>query len=109
MTVMAIALTMYSLLLPFCRMVKLSTKVGVTDFTADKTSAKADNADTITYTATVKKNGVAQANVPVSFNIVSGTATLGANSAKTDANGKATVTLKSSTPDRSSCLLKPRR
>ncbi|EFA1795252.1 intimin type gamma [Escherichia coli] len=73
-------------------------QVGVTDFTADKTSAKADNADTITYTATVKKNGVAQANVPVSFNIVSGTATLGANSAKTDANGKATVTLKSSTP-----------
>ncbi|TGD59299.1 Intimin, partial [Escherichia coli] len=54
-------------------------QVGVTDFTADKTSAKADNADTITYTATVKKNGVAQANVPVSFNIVSGTATLGAN------------------------------
>ncbi|HFS4304988.1 TPA: intimin type iota, partial [Escherichia coli] len=73
-------------------------QVGVTDFTADKTSAKADGTEAITYTATVKKNGVAQANVPVSFNIVSGTATLGANSAKTDANGKATVTLKSSTP-----------
>ncbi|MCZ9096797.1 intimin type beta [Escherichia albertii] len=73
-------------------------QVGVTDFTADKTSAKADNADTITYTATVKKNGVAQANVPVTFSIVSGTATLGANSAKTDGNGKATVTLKSVTP-----------
>nr|BBO25253.1 intimin [Escherichia albertii]BBO25272.1 intimin [Escherichia albertii]BBO25275.1 intimin [Escherichia albertii]BBO25303.1 intimin [Escherichia albertii]BBO25308.1 intimin [Escherichia albertii] len=73
-------------------------QVGVTDFTADKTSAKADNADTITYTATVKKNGVAQANAPVTFSIVSGTATLGANSAKTDGNGKATVTLKSGTP-----------
>ncbi|MCZ9077373.1 intimin type alpha [Escherichia albertii] len=73
-------------------------QVGVTDFTADKTSAKADNVDTITYTATVKKNGVAQANVPVTFSIVSGTATLGANSAKTDGNGKATVTLKSVTP-----------
>lgn len=73
-------------------------QVGVTDFTADKTSAKADNTDTITYTAMVKKNGVTQANVPVSFNIVSGIATLGANSAKTNANGKATVTLKSSTP-----------
>ncbi len=32
-------------------------RVGVTDFTADKTSAKADNADTITYTATVKRMG----------------------------------------------------
>ncbi|MCZ8671292.1 intimin type gamma [Escherichia albertii] len=73
-------------------------QVGVTDFTADKTSAKADNVDTITYTATVKKNGVAQANAPVTFSIVSGTATLGANSAKTDGNGKATVTLKSGTP-----------
>lgn len=73
-------------------------QVGVTDFTADKTSAKADNVDTITYTATVKKNGVAQANVPVTFSIVSGTATLGANSARTDGNGKATVTLKSVTP-----------
>lgn len=73
-------------------------QVGVTDFTADKTSAKADNVDTITYTATVKKNGVAQANVPVTFSIVSGTATLGANSARTDGNGKATVTLKSATP-----------
>lgn len=73
-------------------------QVGVTDFTADKTSAKADNADTITYTATVKKNGVAQANVPVTFSIVSGTATLGANSARTDGNGKATVTLKSNKP-----------
>ncbi|MBF8883622.1 intimin type gamma, partial [Escherichia coli] len=73
-------------------------QVGVTDFTADKTSAKADGTEAITYTATVKKNGVTQANVPVSFNIVSGTATLGANSATTDANGKATVTLKSSTP-----------
>ncbi|EMM4084469.1 intimin type epsilon [Shigella flexneri] len=73
-------------------------QVGVTDFTADKTSAKADGTEAITYTATVKKNGVTQANVPVSFNIVSGTATLGANSATTDANGKATVTLKSNTP-----------
>lgn len=73
-------------------------QVGVTDFTADKTSAKADNADTITYTATVKKNGVAQPNVPVTFSIVSGTATLGANSAKTDNSGNATVTLKSGTP-----------
>ncbi|EJZ9805489.1 intimin type gamma [Escherichia coli] len=73
-------------------------QVGVTDFTADKTSANADGTEAITYTATVKKNGVTQANVPVSFNIVSGTATLGANSATTDANGKATVTLKSSTP-----------
>ncbi|EGE0303061.1 intimin type beta [Escherichia albertii] len=73
-------------------------QVGVTDFTADKTSAKADGIEAITYTATVKKNGVAQANVPVTFSIVSGTATLGANSAKTDGNGKATVTLKSVTP-----------
>ncbi|MCB2258219.1 intimin type epsilon [Escherichia albertii] len=73
-------------------------QVGVTDFTADKTSAKADNADTITYTAMVKKNGVAQSNVPVTFSIVSGTATLGANSARTDGNGKATVTLKSNKP-----------
>ncbi|HBN1784756.1 TPA: intimin type rho [Escherichia coli] len=73
-------------------------QVGVTDFTADKTSAKADNADTITYTATVKKNGVAQANVPVSFNIVSGTAVLSANSANTNGSGKATVTLKSDKP-----------
>lgn len=73
-------------------------QVGVTDFTADKTSAKADGIEAITYTATVKKNGVAQANVPVTFSIVSGTATLGANSARTDGNGKATVTLKSATP-----------
>ncbi|EFO0999120.1 intimin type beta [Escherichia albertii] len=73
-------------------------QVGVTDFTADKTSAKADGIEAITYTATVKKNGVAQANVPVTFSIVSGTATLGANSARTDGNGKATVTLKSVTP-----------
>ena len=73
-------------------------QVGVTDFTADKTSAKADGTEAITYTATVKKNGVAQANVPVTFSIVSGTATLGASSAKTDSNGKATVTLKSGTP-----------
>ncbi|EOZ1918713.1 intimin type alpha [Escherichia albertii] len=73
-------------------------QVGVTDFTADKTSAKADGIEAITYTATVKKNGGAQANVPVTFSIVSGTATLGANSAKTDGNGKATVTLKSVTP-----------
>ncbi|HEB1803262.1 TPA: intimin [Escherichia albertii] len=73
-------------------------QVGVTDFTADKTSAKADGTEAITYTATVKKNGVAQSNVPVTFSIVSGTATLGANSAKTDGNGKATVTLKSSKP-----------
>ncbi|EHC3044878.1 intimin, partial [Escherichia coli] len=72
-------------------------QVGVTDFTADKTSAKADGIEAITYTATVKKNGVAQANVPVTFSIVSGTATLGANSARTDGNGKATVTLKSAT------------
>ncbi len=84
-------------------------QVGVTDFTADKTSAKADGIEAITYTATVKKNGVAQANVPVTFSIVSGTATLGANSARTDGNGKATVTLKSLRQDRSSCLLKPRR
>ncbi|MBF5855118.1 hypothetical protein HQI88_02495, partial [Escherichia coli] len=62
------------------------------------TSAKADGIEAITYTATVKKNGVAQANVPVTFSIVSGTATLGANSARTDGNGKATVTLKSATP-----------
>ncbi|WP_238910375.1 intimin type beta [Escherichia coli] len=73
-------------------------QVGVTDFTADKTSAKADGIEAITYTATVKKNGVAQANVPVTFSIVSGTATLGANSARTDGNGKTTVTLKSATP-----------
>nr|Q07591.1 RecName: Full=Intimin; AltName: Full=Attaching and effacing protein; Short=Eae protein [Citrobacter freundii]AAA23097.1 shares homology with the enteropathogenic E. coli (EPEC) eae (E. coli attaching and effacing) gene; putative [Citrobacter freundii] len=73
-------------------------KVGITNFTADKTSAKADNSDTITYTATVKKNGVAQANVPVSFNIVSGTATLSAKSANTNSSGKATVTLKSDKP-----------
>ncbi|EFE5235945.1 intimin, partial [Escherichia coli] len=73
-------------------------QVGVTDFTADKTSAKADGIEAITYTATVKKNGVAQANVPVTFSIVSGTATLGANSARTDGNGKVTVTLKSATP-----------
>lgn len=73
-------------------------QVGVTDFTADKTSAKADGIEAITYTATVKKNGVAQANVPVTFSIVSGAATLGANSARTDGNGKATVTLKSATP-----------
>ncbi|HDX3824815.1 TPA: intimin type beta [Escherichia coli] len=73
-------------------------QVGVTDVTADKTSAKADGIEAITYTATVKKNGVAQANVPVTFSIVSGTATLGANSARTDGNGKATVTLKSATP-----------
>lgn len=73
-------------------------QVGVTDFTADKTSAKADGIEAITYTATVKKNGVAQANVPVTFSIVSGTATLGTNSARTDGNGKATVTLKSATP-----------
>ncbi|EJM1855481.1 intimin type beta [Escherichia coli] len=73
-------------------------QVGVTDFTADKTSAKADGIEAITYTAMVKKNGVAQANVPVTFSIVSGTATLGANSARTDGNGKATVTLKSATP-----------
>ncbi|EHZ8748687.1 intimin type beta [Escherichia coli] len=73
-------------------------QVGVTDFTADKTSAKADGIEAITYTATVKKNGVAQANVPVTFSIVSGTATLGANSARTDGNGKANVTLKSATP-----------
>ncbi|EPS2204040.1 intimin type beta [Escherichia coli] len=73
-------------------------QVEVTDFTADKTSAKADGIEAITYTATVKKNGVAQANVPVTFSIVSGTATLGANSARTDGNGKATVTLKSATP-----------
>ncbi|WP_161538697.1 intimin [Escherichia albertii] len=73
-------------------------QVGVTDFTADKTSAKADGIEAITYTATVKKNGVAQANVPVTFSIVSGTATLGANSARTDGNGKATVTLKSNKP-----------
>ncbi|WP_414092192.1 intimin type alpha [Escherichia albertii] len=73
-------------------------QVGVTDFTADKTSAKADGIEVITYTATVKKNGVAQANVPVTFSIVSGTATLGANSARTNGNGKATVTLKSVTP-----------
>ena len=73
-------------------------QVGVTDFTGDKTSAKADGIEAITYTATVKKNGVAQANVPVTFSIVSGTATLGANSARTDGNGKATVTLKSATP-----------
>ncbi|EJM1766760.1 intimin type alpha [Escherichia albertii] len=73
-------------------------QVGVTDFTADKTSAKADGIEAITYTATVKKNGVAQANVPVTFSIVSGTATLGANSAETDGNGKATVTLKSNKP-----------
>ncbi|ELS5089754.1 intimin type beta [Escherichia coli] len=73
-------------------------QVGVTDFTADKTSAKADGIEAITYTATVIKNGVAQANVPVTFSIVSGTATLGANSARTDGNGKATVTLKSATP-----------
>ncbi|MCZ8623022.1 intimin type alpha [Escherichia albertii] len=73
-------------------------QVGVTDFTADKTSAKADNADTITYTATVKKNGVAQANIPVSFDIVSGDATLSARSATTNSSGKATVTLKSSKP-----------
>ncbi|MHB1976319.1 Ig-like domain-containing protein, partial [Escherichia coli] len=68
---------------------------GVTDFTADKTSDKADGIEAITYTATVKKNGGAQANVPVTFSIVSGTATLGATSARTDSNGKATVTLKS--------------
>ncbi|EES3073200.1 intimin type alpha [Escherichia coli] len=73
-------------------------QVGVTDFTADKTSAKADNADTITYTAVVKKNGVTQANVPVSFNIVSGTATLSAKSANTNSSGKVTVTLKSDKP-----------
>ncbi|WP_406865503.1 intimin type beta [Escherichia coli] len=73
-------------------------QVGVTDFTADKTSAKADGTEAITYTATVKKNGVAQANVPVSFSIVSGAATLGANSARTDGSGKATVTLKSIKP-----------
>ncbi|ENO0516404.1 intimin [Escherichia albertii] len=73
-------------------------QVGVTDLTADKTSAKADNADTITYTATVKKNGVAQSNVPVSFDIVSGDATLSARSATTNSSGKATVTLKSSKP-----------
>lgn len=35
-------------------------QVGVTDFTADKTSAKADGTEAITYTATVKKNGVAR-------------------------------------------------
>ena len=73
-------------------------QVGVTDFTADKTSAKADGTEAITYTATVKKNGVAQANVPVSFNIVSGTAVLSANSANTNGSGKATVTLKSDKP-----------
>ncbi|EPZ6579231.1 intimin type beta [Escherichia coli] len=73
-------------------------QVGVTDFTADKTSAKADGTEAITYTATVKKNGVAQVNVPVSFNIVSGTAVLSANSANTNGSGKATVTLKSDKP-----------
>lgn len=73
-------------------------QVGVTDFTADKTSAKADGSEAITYTATVKKNGVAQANVPVSFDIVSGDATLSARSATTNSSGKATVTLKSSKP-----------
>ncbi|EHX8501577.1 Ig-like domain-containing protein, partial [Escherichia coli] len=73
-------------------------QVGVTDFTADKTSAKADGNDTITYTAVVKKNGVTQANVPVSFNIVSGTATLSAKSANTNSSGKVTVTLKSDKP-----------
>ncbi|HBN1650862.1 TPA: intimin type beta [Escherichia coli] len=73
-------------------------QVGVTDFTADKTSAKADGTEAITYTATVKKNGVAQANVPVSFNIVSGTAVLSANSANTNSSGKATVTLTSNKP-----------
>ncbi|WP_052905582.1 intimin type epsilon [Escherichia coli] len=73
-------------------------QVGVTDFTADKTSAKADGTEAITYTATVKKNGVAQANVPVSFDIVSGDATLSARSATTNSSGKATVTLKSSKP-----------
>nr|BBO25300.1 intimin [Escherichia albertii]BBO25307.1 intimin [Escherichia albertii] len=73
-------------------------QVGVTDFTADKTSAKADGTEVITYTATVKKNGVAQANVPVSFDIVSGDATLSARSATTNSSGKATVTLKSSKP-----------
>lgn len=73
-------------------------QVGVTDFTADKTSAKADGTEAITYTATVKKNGVAQANVPVSFDIVSGDATLSARSATTNSSGKATVTLKSIKP-----------
>lgn len=73
-------------------------QVGVTDFTADKTSAKADGIEAITYTATVKKNGVAQANVPVSFDIVSGDATLSARSATTNSSGKATVTLKSDKP-----------
>ncbi|WP_414132925.1 intimin type alpha [Escherichia albertii] len=73
-------------------------QVGVTDFTADKTSAKADGTEVITYTATVKKNGVAQANVPVSFDIVSGDATLSARSVTTNSSGKATVTLKSSKP-----------
>ncbi|CAD5701879.1 intimin type gamma [Escherichia coli] len=73
-------------------------QVGVTDFTADKTSAKADGTEAITYTATVKKNGVAQANVPVSFDIVSGDATLSAKSANTNSSGKATVTLKSDKP-----------
>lgn len=73
-------------------------QVGVTDFTADKTSAKADGTEAITYTATVKKNGVAQVNVPVSFDIVSGDATLSAKSANTNSSGKATVTLTSNKP-----------
>lgn len=73
-------------------------QVGVTDFTADKTSAKADGIEAITYTAIVKKNGVIQANVPVSFDIVSGDATLSARSATTNSSGKATVTLKSNKP-----------
>ncbi|TJN33168.1 Ig-like domain-containing protein, partial [Escherichia coli] len=77
---------------------QLVEQVGGTDFTADKTSAKADGTEAITYTATVKKNGVAQVNVPVSFNIVSGTAVLSANSANTNGSGKATVTLKSDKP-----------
>ncbi|MCZ8580369.1 intimin [Escherichia albertii] len=73
-------------------------QVGVTDFTADKTSAKADGTEAITYTATVKKNGVAQANVPVSFDIVSGVGKLGSERVNTDNTGKAIVKLTSTIP-----------
>ncbi|ECF6094544.1 LysM peptidoglycan-binding domain-containing protein [Salmonella enterica subsp. salamae] len=73
-------------------------KTEVTDFTHDKNSAAANNTEIITFTAKVTKGGSLQDNVPVSFSIVSGTATLSSTSSNTDSAGLATVTLKSSTP-----------
>lgn len=73
-------------------------KTEVTDFTHDKNSATANNTDIITFTAKVTKGGVVQGGTPVSFSIVSGTATLSSTSATTDATGLASVTLKSATP-----------